>query len=85
MTANEIATLISELLDLDDVATDDNFFEIGGNSLLALSLIKELRLRSGTEISLLKLIRSPTSEGLAYLITNNEVQKAAVMKGLGPA
>jgi len=85
MTAREIATLMSELLELDDIAIDDNFFEVGGNSLLALSLIDELRSRYGTEISLLKLIRSPTAEGLAHLIADDEVQKAAVTKGPGPA
>lgn len=76
MTALEIAKLMSEMLDIDDLETDDNFFEIGGNSILALSLIQELQERCHVKISLLSVIRAPTPDGLALLVARDEVSKA---------
>ena len=71
MTASEIAALIGEMLETDDLTVDDNFFEMGGNSLLALHLIAKLEERSGVKISLLEVVRAPTPERLALLISGN--------------
>jgi aryl carrier-like protein len=68
VTASEIAELIGEMLELSDVAPDDNFFEVGGNSLLALRLIAQLEGRSGAHISLLDVVRNPTPDHLAALL-----------------
>jgi enterobactin synthetase component F len=68
VTASEIAELIGEMLELSDVAPDDNFFEVGGNSLLALRLIAQLEGRSGAQISLLDVVRAPTPGQLAALL-----------------
>lgn len=67
MSGPEIAALISSILDIDDIAIDDNFFEIGGNSLLALRLIEGLAQRYGVRFSLLDVIRAPTAGELALL------------------
>lgn len=45
--ANVIAGVMAELLGVDHVRTDDNFFDIGGHSLLAMRLLGKLR-RTGT-------------------------------------
>ncbi|AHW63164.1 Putative non-ribosomal peptide synthetase [Corynebacterium glyciniphilum AJ 3170] len=45
--ADVIAGVMAELLGVDHVHTDDNFFDIGGHSLLAMRLLGKLR-RTGT-------------------------------------
>lgn len=45
--ADVIAGVMAELLGVDHVRTDDNFFDIGGHSLLAMRLLGKLR-RTGT-------------------------------------
>jgi acyl carrier protein len=73
MTASEIAALISIILEIDDIAVDDNFFEVGGNSLLALALIAKIEQRCSVQVSLLDVIRAPTPEELASLIARDAV------------
>lgn len=74
MTAKEIVSLMVEILDIDDIETGDNFFDIGGNSILALTLIEELYERCQIRISLLEVIRSATPEALASLIERKAVR-----------
>jgi aryl carrier-like protein len=68
VTAVEIAELINDLLEINDVAPDDNFFEMGGNSLLALRLMAKLEEQGGAKVSLLDVVRAPTPHRLASLI-----------------
>ncbi len=71
MMPTEIAALVQELLDIDQVAPEDNFFDVGGNSILALALISEIRQRYGTTLPLIDVIRNPTPVGLAQLIARS--------------
>lgn len=47
----------------------DNFFEIGGNSLIAVQTLSMIKRKYGIEISLRELFNSPTAAELATLIT----------------
>jgi natural product biosynthesis luciferase-like monooxygenase protein len=60
-----IAGVWAELLGRDRVGADDNFFEIGGNSLLAVQARARLLARSISGISLVDLFRYPTVRLLA--------------------
>jgi acyl carrier protein len=71
MTPTEIAALVQELLDVDQVAPEDNFFDMGGNSILALTLISEIKEQYGATLPLIDVIRNPTPAGLARLITQS--------------
>lgn len=71
MTPSEVVALMEEILKVDDVAPDDSFFEVGGNSLLAVQLITAVERRSGAVLSLSSVIRSPTPEGISQLITSS--------------
>ena len=60
-----IASLFAEVLKIDRVGIDDNFFDLGGNSLSATQLISRLRDTFKLELSLNLLFEFPTVIGLA--------------------
>ncbi|MDF2432845.1 MAG: hypothetical protein JWP44_2476 [Mucilaginibacter sp.] len=63
-----IAGVWSELLLIDKPGVDDNFFRLGGNSLLALKTVAELKHRFGYGVPITKLYQFPTVSGVANLI-----------------
>jgi acyl carrier protein len=63
--------MVQQTLGGDPVAIDDNFFDVGGNSLLALTLIAEIEKRYGATIHLIDVVHNPTPEGLARLIAES--------------
>jgi acyl-coenzyme A synthetase/AMP-(fatty) acid ligase len=61
----EIAAAWEEVLEVERVGVDDNFFEIGGHSLLLARLHRRLRDGLGRELSVVDLFRFPTVAALA--------------------
>ena len=53
-----------EAIGRDGIGINDNFFELGGHSILAISLIRKLNTRLGTDYKVHDLFDSPTVEGL---------------------
>ncbi|WP_046758363.1 non-ribosomal peptide synthetase [Kordia jejudonensis] len=69
LSSNEVLKkLWSELLMIDtkEIEEDDNFFEIGGNSMTALSMIAKLKENVGIDIELMTFFEDPT---IANLLT----------------
>lgn len=64
----EIGALFAGLLDRTDVTADDDFFQCGGNSFLAIRLTTALSRRFCIEVSLSSFFARPTPSGLAALI-----------------
>ena len=63
-----LAQMWAQALKVERVGTQDNFFEIGGHSLLAAQLISRVRVAQQTEIPLRTLFEDPTVAGLARAI-----------------
>ena len=63
-----MAGMWQELLKRKPIGARDDFFEIGGHSLLAVMLIAEVRARFGVEVPLSQIIESPTVESLAAAV-----------------
>ncbi|AUG80541.1 hypothetical protein CFP65_5860 [Kitasatospora sp. MMS16-BH015] len=68
MTPDQVAAAMAELLELDEVALDDNFFEIGGNSFTALELATLLEQRHGIRPAFADVVRTATPQALADLL-----------------
>ena len=60
-----VAEIWRELLRIDEIGIDDNFFEVGGNSLLLVEAHGRLRRALGRELTLVELMRHPTVGSLA--------------------
>ena len=70
--ANEIekklAVIWKEVLELETVGIDDNFFEVGGHSLKATRLISKIQKEFQADIPLTQVFREPTIRGMALFI-----------------
>jgi acyl carrier protein len=54
-----------EVLGVEDAGPDDDFFELGGDSLVATRLVARLREELDTAVSLLAVFDNPTASELA--------------------
>lgn len=66
----EIVSMFSALLGVEHIDVDDNFFSLGGNSLIATRLASRIRLHWGVSLPLEFIFRNPNARALA-----NEIQE----------
>ncbi|HZF89885.1 non-ribosomal peptide synthetase [Streptomyces sp.] len=67
-TETFVAERWTKLLGLDSVGRDENFFRLGGDSLLATRFVAEVREAWGVELPMREVMRTPTVAGLGALI-----------------
>jgi acyl transferase domain-containing protein/acyl carrier protein len=72
-----IAAAWREVLGIDRVGVHDDFFELGGDSLLAIGLISRLRETFGVELPVRTLFEAATVAGLAAAIESSRGERAA--------
>ena len=72
-----VAEVWLDLLKLDRVGIHDNFFEVGGHSLMAAKLISNLRRNLNVELNLIDVFQSPTIARLAELIYQRQTEGEA--------
>jgi len=72
-----VAGIWSEVLGLERVGAHENFFDLGGHSLLLARVHASLREKLKAEISIVELFRFPTVASLAARLTESETHDAA--------
>jgi len=72
-----VAAVWASLLGIDKVGIDDNFFDLGGNSLLSIQCVAQLESR-GFELPIVKLYQHPTIRACAEFLTGGN-------SGISPA
>jgi acyl carrier protein len=68
----KLAAIFGKLLGLDEVGVNDNFFDLGANSLMMVQVVEKIRVELGLKISLVRLFRFPTLASLAAAIATSE-------------
>ena len=64
----DLAAIWKEMLGVQQVSIDDDFFELGGQSLIAMRLFNRIRKEHGVELSLSVLFQAPTIAATAALL-----------------
>ncbi|MEO1376928.1 MAG: phosphopantetheine-binding protein, partial [Cyanobacteria bacterium J06635_10] len=72
----EIAQIWQEVLQIEKIGIYDNFFDLGGNSLLMVKVHSKLREKFSHDVSLVEMFRHPTISALVtyFSDTNDKVQ-----------
>ncbi|MFE9657887.1 amino acid adenylation domain-containing protein, partial [Micromonospora sp. NPDC006431] len=63
-----LCRLFGQILDVPEIGIDDDFFELGGQSLLAIRLVSRVRAELGADVSIRTVFESPTVAALAERI-----------------
>jgi acyl-coenzyme A synthetase/AMP-(fatty) acid ligase/aryl carrier-like protein len=63
-----LLTMMREVLDNNAMGANDNFFLVGGHSLLGMQLLMRLRQSFGTDLTLQQLFEAPTVKRLALTV-----------------
>jgi natural product biosynthesis luciferase-like monooxygenase protein len=80
-----IASIWREVLGLAQVGATDNFFDLGGHSLLVVQVQRRLREACGREVSITDMFRLPTIRALAAHLGAGAPEASAVGDGLNRA
>ncbi len=79
-----LAYIWSELLHVPSVSTTDNFFDLGGHSLLLLKLVRQINKEFSIELPLARLFQAPTIEKLATLVREFQHKESDEWNSLVP-
>ena len=66
---SQLAEIWTDILNVSPIGVHDNFFDLGGTSLLAVDLCAHIEQRIGRQIPLTSVIEAPTIEQLAQLLS----------------
>ncbi|MFI1241096.1 phosphopantetheine-binding protein, partial [Nocardia salmonicida] len=65
-----LADVFAEILGVDRVGVDDSFFDLGGNSILAIKLVSRIRTNLDEKVAPRTLFQTSTVSGIASSIAN---------------
>ena len=77
-----LCRVFEEILHVRPVGLDDDFFHLGGHSLLVVSLQEKLLERTGMEINVVDVFEHPTPRALAKRLNSSTVGLAPKQQGL---
>lgn len=75
----QLADLWAKLLRLELVGIQDNYFDLGGTSLLSVELFAQIEQQFGKKLPLTALLEAPTIEQLAHLIEGSTATDSLVL------
>ena len=76
-----IATVFQEMLNLEKIGVNDDFFSLGANSLLIAQANNRLGQRLGSKVSLVAMYRYPTIATLSGHLNGNSNDKQSAEQG----
>ncbi|QIR36060.1 amino acid adenylation domain-containing protein [Tolypothrix sp. PCC 7910] len=69
-TESTLSKIWAQILNIEDVGIHDNFFDLGGNSLLAVRCLQQINKQFDSEVPLSTLFLNPTIESLATSLSS---------------
>jgi len=84
----QLAEVWEDMLGIDGVGARDNFFDLGGTSLMGLQMVKRIQKVTGVAVSAVNLFEAPTVYAMATLVDQKDAaapKKAAKKKVVAPA
>lgn len=83
LPANEVEQKLlvmwREVLEREDISTDDHFFELGGHSLKAMSLLSKVSKEFEVQVPIHLLFETPTIEALSHYIQHQDGETAGYL------
>jgi len=76
-TEKNLANVWQEVLNITSIGIDDNFFDLGGSSMVAISAINKINTTTGASVTIASLYQLPTIRQLAEKIDSNTVDKVS--------
>jgi aryl carrier-like protein len=80
-TAKVVAALWSELLQVDGIGIEDDFFDLGGDSMTAVAFVTRLHAIFGCEVGLAILFERPTIAGISEILDMLVLTSRAIGSG----
>jgi acyl carrier protein len=74
-----LLAMVRELLEREAVSADDNFFLVGGHSLLGMQLLVRVRQLYDVDLTLRELFASPTVRRMATIVEEKLIAAIALM------
>ncbi|MDE8602767.1 amino acid adenylation domain-containing protein [Marinomonas sp. RSW2] len=79
----EIANAFSKVLGVTGLSASDDFFALGGHSILAVRLVSELRKALKLNVTVGQIMVSPSIEKLAHVLSNQDLANSRELSGFG--
>jgi amino acid adenylation domain-containing protein len=76
-TEKNLAAVWQEVLNISRVGTDDNFFDMGGSSMLAIGVINKIKTTTEGKVTIASLYQLPTIRQLAEKIDSDTLDKVS--------
>ncbi len=79
-----LAEIWQDLLDIKKISVNDDFFEIGGHSIIAVRLISRIEKKTSVRLPLSSLFEFPTISKIAFLVNNTLHIKSKCLVSIKP-
>ncbi|MCA9978008.1 MAG: amino acid adenylation domain-containing protein, partial [Anaerolineales bacterium] len=76
----EVAAIIGQVLNTPHISVEDNFFDIGGTSILAIQVVSLISKKFDTDLRIVKLYEYPTIRTLAAFLTDGQADNGLLQR-----
>jgi len=84
-TTNQLVSMWQELLGLESISPDQNYFDLGGDSSLAVRMFSQIEKEFGVKLPLAILFEAPTIAELAQVLSRESSSRWSALVAIQPA